>query len=284
MRTFVFGLAATALVSPAISAETAMDSSEYAEGGALNDALETLGAVISMAKEEVLSQVEKIAWDDIIEAATATLEMCKDNADGYFEATDGELSKLYNNINWTYVEEEAEKALSLSVEAKEVATIFAQQTGEDGIKLTRKQVKFLSSEFVKLYTAINWTAIEEFLEMSKDVALSEATAAASTSGGAAQALQAKTADLAALAAEQAAAAAEQAAPLVEEAKSKAVEVSPFLRSEQAAPERPLASPSPLVVLVPVALLVAAGLAWRARSGAAYQAAKAEGGEPAEPMI
>lgn len=160
------GLAASALMSPATSAKV-MDNTEYEEGGAFHDALQTLGDVIEMAKEEVMTQVEKIAWDDIIQAATGTIEMCKVKADGYFQSTDGELSKMYNSINWTYVEQEAEKALSLSVEAKEVATIFAQETGEDGLKLTRKQVKFISSEFLKLYAAINWTSIEEFLEVGR---------------------------------------------------------------------------------------------------------------------
>jgi hypothetical protein len=276
MQTRLWFVAALALVSPAIS-DTAIDPSENAEGGALNSALETLGAVINMAKEEVMTQVENIAWEDIINAATQTIGMCKHQADGYFEASEGELSNLYKKVNWTYVEEEAQKALALSVEAKEVATIFAQQTSEDGIKLTRKQVKFLSSEFVKLYAAINWTAIEELLEVSKEVAMTKP-------GEAALVIQAKTGDLAALAAERAAAAAEQAGPYVDQAKSKAVEVSPFLRSEPPPPARPQASLSPLAMLVPVALLVAAGLAWRARSGAAYQAAKAEGGEASQSML
>jgi hypothetical protein len=123
-----------------------------------------------------------------------------------------------------------------------------------------------------------------YLQVTKEVALSKASEAASSSGEAAKVIQTTTADLAAVAAKKAKEAAEQAGPYVDQAKSKAVESSPFLLSESAAPARPVEGSSRLVVLVPVALLVAAGLAWRKRAGAAYHAAKAEGGEPAQAMI
>ena len=275
VRLLVFGLAASALISPASSAE-AMTSSEYAEGGALDSALASLGEVMEMAKEEVMTQLEKIAWEDIIEAATETIQLCKEKADGYFEASNSELSEYYNKINWTYVETEAEKALSLSVEAKEVATIFAQQAGEDGIKLTRKQVKFLTSEFLKLYASIDWAAIEEFLEAAKKIAIEKASDAATKSGEAAQVVTAKTAEIAAVAAEQ-------AGPVVEQARTKAAEVAFIV--EPNAPAKSRSSGTHLgALLVPMALLVVAGLVWRPRSRAAYLVAKAEGGEPAQSMI
>jgi len=153
------------LASQASTQATPKTGSEYAEGGALDEALASLGQVITMAKEEVMTQLEKIAWADLIEGATAAIAMCKEKAGGYV-SSNKELAKYFASVNWTYVEGEAEKALTLSVEAHEVAAIFAQQTGEDGIKLTRKQVKFISSEFLKLYAAINWTAIEEVRDLS----------------------------------------------------------------------------------------------------------------------
>lgn len=91
-------LALATLVSPVYSAVTPKTSAEYAKGGALDEALASLADAYSMLKDEVMTQLDKLAWDDLIVAAKTTLALCREKGDLYLKGSNTEFAVYLKQV------------------------------------------------------------------------------------------------------------------------------------------------------------------------------------------
>jgi len=137
---------------------------QHEEEGQLDAALSSIQAAFDVAKDSVVDYLEDVSWNNAVEGIKTALALAHGKAEEHFGGSEGPLAEYYARVNWTYIEDEADKALSLALDCKEVAAVMAAEKGEEGVHLTKRQIKFIATNFIHAYKSVNFTAIEEFLQ------------------------------------------------------------------------------------------------------------------------